>query len=461
MPELRAAASNLSMRLAEFIVESRWQDIPEPARRQAVRSIFNCFGTALGAAQDVALLRLRAALSPFSGAKTGTLIGQAGKLDMPTAAFLNATAMNVFDFDDTHEGTIIHPTAPVAAAVFAIAETRTVSGAELLHAFVLGTEIECRLGNAISPGHYDRGWHITSTCGVFGAAAAAGKLIGLDAEKMLWALGNASAQSAGLVETLGSMAKSISVGNAARNGLLAAIMAEHGVEGPIHPLEGPRGFLRVTSQDPDLAELECGLGLTWELTRNMFKPYPCGVVLNPVIDASLLAHASGIAVGDIDRVSVIGNPLLKARADRPLVTSGREAQVSAQHAVAVSLLRGTAGIADFSDAAVAAEDVLSLRAKVAGIDIDPSMPVESARINIETNDGVVHTLTIEAATGSLRKPMSEDDLQRKFDALAAYGCPDLETTALVERLWGLEAISAAGCIMATAAPREDAQQQLR
>ena len=177
-----------------------------------------------------------------------------------TAAFLNAASGNVFDFDDTHIPTVIHPTAPVAPALFALAAQRRVSGAELLHAFVLGVEIECRLGNAISPGHYRRGWHITATCGVFGAAAAAGELVGLDTTHMIWALGNASAQSSGLVETLGTMAKSIGVGNAARNGLLAALFAERGFAGPDHPLEGPRGFIPVMGGDCDLAGLTAGLG---------------------------------------------------------------------------------------------------------------------------------------------------------------------------------------------------------
>jgi 2-methylcitrate dehydratase PrpD len=445
-------SQGLSNRLAEFVVASRWENVPGPIRRQAIRSILNSFGTALGGSQDQAVLRLWAALEPFSSGNDCTVIGHPTKLDMPTAAFLNAVSMNVFDFDDTHEGTIIHPTAPVAAAVFAFAETRFVSGAELLHAFVLGTEVECRIGNAISPGHYDRGWHITSTCGVFGAAVAVGKLLGLDEREMLWALGNASAQSSGLVETLGSMAKSVSVGNAARNGLVAAIMAKHGVEGPLYPLEGPRGFLKVVSDEPDFSALDRDLGVTWELARNMFKPYPCGVVLNPVIDACLSVQASGrIRLDDIESITVVGNPLLKARADRPHVTRGREAQVSAQHAVAVSLLRGSAGIADFGDEAVRAPDVLAFRQKVARIDVDAAIPVESVRLEIRTTDGATTRIEIEAATGSPRKPLTDNDLERKFETLAAFGCSDLRARPLIERLWGLESeLDAAGVVRAAA-----------
>src|SRR6185295_6504467 len=156
-------------------------------------------------------------------------------------------------------------------------------GENLLLAFVLGAEAEVRIGNAVSPGHYRRGWHITSTCGVFGAAIAIGKALALDAQRLVWAIGNASVQAGGLVETLGTMAKSISVGNAAKNGLLAALLARDGFSGPEHPLEGERGFLRVVTDAPKFDAICHRLGEQWELLSNTYKPYPCGVVLNPVV----------------------------------------------------------------------------------------------------------------------------------------------------------------------------------
>lgn len=446
-------ADAVSRDLAGFVVASRWNDIAPDVRRQAVSALLNGFGTALGGAQDDAVLRLVETFRAFSGAATSTVIGHPARVDMPTAAFLNAAAMNVFDFDDTHRGTIIHPTAPVAAAVLALAEARGLDGAAVLHAFVLGTEIECRIGNAISPGHYDRGWHITATCGVFGAAVAVGKLIGLDDRQMLWAIGNASAQASGLVETLGSMSKSVGVGNAARNGLLAALMAQNGIEGPLRPLEGPRGFLRVTADAADVFALIDGLGESWELIRDDFKPYPCGVVLNPVIDACLTAYRDGaIDTARVDHIIVTGGPLLKARADRPAVTTGREAQVSAQHAVAVSLLSGRAGVAEFSDRAVSEPAVLALRARVRPVEIDAGMPIESARVEFVMADGHRHIVSIATANGSADKPLSRRDLERKFCELAAYGCPTLEQQPLIDRLWGIEHAADIADVMAAARP---------
>ena len=327
---------------------------PKDVRHAAKRSILNFFGTALGGSRDSAVKGVLAVLDRFSGPRDATVIGHATRLDMLGAAFVNAASGNVFDFDDTHHPTIIHPTAPVAPALFALAETRTMTGEELLHAFVLGVEVECRLGNAVSPWHYKRGWHITSTCGVFGAAAAIAKVLGLDAQRTLWAIGNASAQSSGLIETLGTMAKSIGVGASARGGLSAAFFAEAGVTGPTEPIAGPRGFTSVMGNEADLAAISKGLGETWELRANTHKPYPCGVVLFPVIDACLDLRAQNpdLKLDAITDIKVEGHSLLRERTDRPAVTTGREAQVSAQHSVAVALIHGLAGVAQFEDATV-------------------------------------------------------------------------------------------------------------
>ncbi|BBK44706.1 hypothetical protein STVA_47260 [Allostella vacuolata] len=440
-----------SRRLAQFVVQSRWEEVPEAARHEARRSLLNVVGTALGGSGDAASRRAAATLAPFSGPAEATVIGRRERVDCLTAAFLNALAGNVFDFDDTHPETIIHPSAPVAPALFAWAERVPMTGARLLHAFVLGVEVECRLGNALSPYHYQRGWHITSTCGVFGAAAAVGHVLGLDEERMLWALGNASAQSSGLVETLGTMAKSIGVGQSARGGLLAALLARDGVEGPERPLEGPRGFLTVTGRDPDLARVTDGLGTDWEMPKNNCKPYPCGVVLNSVIDACLdLRAVRPLAPDAIRSITVSGHPLLRERADRPAVATGREAQVSAQHAVAVALLDGRAGVAEFSDARVGATDVLALRAKVEVRDA-PGIPVEGARLEVVLASGETIVQEVAAARGSAARPLSDAELEAKFRALAAHGCPGFDPEPLIAALWAIEGAADAAQVIRLAA----------
>ncbi|MCB1516475.1 MAG: MmgE/PrpD family protein [Hyphomicrobiaceae bacterium] len=444
----------LSAQLAAFVADSVFADIPDPVKAHGTRAIFNGFGTALGGSSDQALQRLSGVLGAFSSAQKATMIGSSLRYDAPTAAFLNAAAMNVFDFDDNHTGTIIHPTAPVLPAVLALAETRGMSGKQVLHAVILGIEIACRLGIAISPGHYSRGWHITATCGVFGAAVACSKLLGLNQERLIWALGNASAQSSGLVETLGFMAKSVGVGAAARNGLMSALMAEAGVEGPSQPLEGPRGFLPVTSDSPQPELALEALGAKWEILRDSFKPYPCGIVLNPVIDACLAArNAEGFEPLQIASVRVRGNPLLRARTDRPNVTTGREAQVSAQHAVAVCLLKGRAGVAEFSDEMVADPDVRSFRNRVEGIEIDEAIGVDAAEVELQLEDGTVRQVRVDFATGTLKNPMSDDMLRDKFDTLASYGCPALHPAPLSDVLWKLPDLDGVKRLMAAARPQ--------
>ncbi len=271
----------------------------------------NLFAVALaGCRTDPVEIALQS-LKEFSGGKQVTVIGRPERIDALSAAFLNAAAANVHDFCDTHLATVIHPTAPVAPALLALAELRAVSGPDLLLAFILGNEVQARIGLAISPHHYDKGWHITSTCGVFGAAAGAGKLLGLDERHLVSALGTASTQSAGLCECLGWPAKSVSVGNAARNGLWSALLAAKGFEGPAEPLAGRQGFYNAMGDTPDLARVTSGLGETWELMATSYKPYPCGFVIHPVLDC-VLDWRREHPKAEVTRVVVRGNPLLAA-----------------------------------------------------------------------------------------------------------------------------------------------------
>ncbi len=449
-----AASQGVTRTLAAYLVRSRWEDLPDRVRHEAKRSLLNIFGTALGGCRDGATERCLQVLSLFAGKAEASVIGRERRLDALSAAFVNAVSANVFDFDDNHHRTIIHPTAPVAPALLALAERRPMTGRELLHAFVLGVEVECRLGNSVSPGHYRRGWHITSTCGVFGAAAAAAKALGLDAERTGWAIGSASSQSAGLVETLGTMAKSIGVGNAARGGLLAALLAETGLTGPDEPIAGPRGFASVMGDASDLAAITDRLGETWEILTNSQKPYPCGVVLNPVLDACFeLRPRLASSIDRIVKVRVEGHPLLRERTDRPDVTTGREAQVSAQHSVAAVLIHGAAGVAQYQDDCVNSPDVLALRRKVE-VREAAGIPVESARVAITVEGGEVLTVTVEHGRGTPARPLTDAEIEAKVRDLARHGCPGHDPGPLIDAAWALDRATDAGAIMALARPPE-------
>src|SRR5215210_1355662 len=273
--------------LARFVVAHEASDLPQAVRHEAARSFLNWVGCAVGASRHETVECALAALKEFSGPAQATVLGRTERLDIMQAALMNGITSHTFDFDDTHLKTVIHPSGPVASAILALAERSPVSGHAFLHAFVLGVEVECRIGNSVYPEHYDVGWHITGTAGVFGAAAAAGKLLGLDEQQMIWALGIAATQSSGLREMFGTMCKPFHPGNAARNGLLAALLAQQNFTSSNAGLEAKRGFGHVLSTKFDPEKITDRLGETWEISLNTYKPFACGIVIHPIIDACI------------------------------------------------------------------------------------------------------------------------------------------------------------------------------
>lgn len=422
--------------LAKWATATSWDAVPAAVAHQAKRSLMNFFAVALTGCRDATIETTLASLAAFSCGDQATVIGRRERLDALSAAFINAAGANVLDFCDTHVPTAIHPTAPLVPALLALAEMQPVGGRDLLLALVLGQEIACRVGLAMSPSHYSKGWHITATCGVFGAAAGSGKLLGLRPEQMVWALGLAATQAAGLCECLGTPAKSVGVGNAARNGLWSALLAARDLAGPAEPLSGAQGYYHALGETPDLSLLTHGLGETWEILKTSYKPYPCGFVVHPVIDCVLdwrRAHPKAV----VEKVAVSGNPLMVTRADRPDISTGRESQVSVQHAVAAALLTGKAGLEQFTDACVQDPHVKALRRKVSIIG-DAAIATVAARVEITTADGAVDKLTQAAARGSDDNPMSDRDLEDKLRDAAAGWNPRYDPAPLIEAIWRVD-----------------------
>lgn len=431
--------------LADFIAGIAWMDVATQSH-EAKRSILNFFATALGSANDPAVTSAVRALLPFSGVATSAVIGRPERLDAMGAAFVNAISANLLDFDDTHLDTIIHPAAPVAAPVLALAQPRGFSGQAVLTAFILGVEVECRVGNAVSPGHYARGWHITSTCGVFGAAAACAWLLGLSAGQIADAIGIAASQSAGIVENLPTAAKNVSVGNAARNGLFAALLAAEGYSASPRAIEGRLGWARAMGDEPDLGRLTGGLGKTWEIARNTYKPYPAGIVFHAVIDACFKLRAElNRRVDDIASVTVQGSALLLARGDRP-VRNERDARVSIHHCVACALLLGAAGVVEFSDAIVFRPDIAALRQKVGAV-LDASLPDGAARVTIQLTSGETFSEVVMAAKGSLADPLSDGDIEAKLRNCGRLGGSGWDVDRIIDDVWRLDTLAEVSSLM--------------
>jgi 2-methylcitrate dehydratase PrpD len=406
--------------LGRFVAESRWDALPQGLRHEAKRSLLNFIGGAIGVGNTAPIDMAMRVLVPLSGIERVTVLGRGEMLDPLGASFINAVSANLLDYDDTHLQTVIHPTAPVAPAALALAEQRGLSGAAMLNAFLLGAEVACRVGNAVSPGHYARGWHITATCGVFGSAVASAKLLGLDARQICYAIGIAASQSAGVIENLPSAAKNVGVGNAARNGLFAALLAEQGYSAAPSAIEGALGWARAMGDEPVVAEITDALGDRWEMAANTYKPYPCGIVMHAVVDACLaLRRDHALAVSDIAEIIVSGDQLLLDRGDR-VVRNERDARVSIDHCAAVALLFGAAGLREFSDEAVHDPAVVALRARTRAR-LDAGSPRGAATATMRTIDGRVLEVTVLHARGSTEQPLSDREIEAKVFELARHG----------------------------------------
>ena len=438
--------------LARYLVTSRWEDIPERVRHEAARALLNWLGCAVGGCRHETVERALAAVQPFCGPPQAAVLGRAERVDILHAALLNGISSHVLDFDDTH-ARAIHPSAPVLPALLALSEWRKVSGAEFVHAFVLGVEAEERIGLSVFPEHYEAGWHITGTAGVFGAAAAAGKLLGLDGQKMAWALGIAATQSAGLQEMFGTMCKSLHPGRAAQGGLTAALLAAKGFTSSEQAIEAPRGFARVLSTKFDPEVITAGLGERFELLSNMYKPYACGLVVHAAIDGCIeICREHGLAPEAIEAVELAVSPLVLRLTGKTAPQSGLEGKFSVYHAVSAAIVHGAAGEAQFSDACVRDPRVVALRNRVSARE-DSAIGRTEARVTIRTRDGRTFGRHVEHALGTLARPMSDADLEAKFRGLARKVLPPAQIEEAIHLCWKIAGLQDAGALARAAVTR--------
>ena len=444
-----------TLALARFVERSSAKSLPADVVNEAKRAIVNWVGCAVGASQHATVSSALAALRPFMGPPQATVLGRGERVDIPHAAMLNGISSHTFDFDDTHLKTVIHPAGPVASAILALAEYRAVSGADFLHAFALGVEVECRIGKAVYPSHYDVGWHITGTTGVFGAAAAAGKLLGLSEQQLVWALGIAATQASGLREMFGSMCKPLHVGVAAKNGLAAAFLAREDFTSSLVGIEGRRGFANVLATERDYSEITDGLSETWELLENTYKPFACGIVIHPTIDGcAQLRNEYRLKAHDIASIELKVHPLVLELTGKTNPQVGLEGKFSVYHCAAVAIIDGVAGEAQFSDARVRDPEVVALRERVRAT-ADGAIHEDAAEIRITLNDGRVVEKRVEHAVGSLARPMSDNDLDAKFRALCAPILSGNRVEEALEACWNLDTAANAGALAALTVPCDE------
>jgi 2-methylcitrate dehydratase PrpD len=438
--------------LARYIVGARFDDLPANVRKEGVRTLLNWVGVAVGGSRHATVETALRALTPFSGPQQATLLGRHERLDIMNAAFINGVSSHIFDYDDTHLKTIIHPAGPVASAALALAEYHPVSGREFLNALVLGIETCCRIGNSVYPDHYDVGWHITGTAGVFGAAAAAGKILKLSEQQMVWALGLAASQPVGLRESFGSMNKSFNPGRAAANGLFAALLAAENFTSSEGMLEARRGWAHTISTKQDYREITEGLGVRYEAALNTYKPFACGIVIHPAIDAAIQLRNENHLVGaQIESVELRAHPLVLELTGKQTPQIGLEGKFSVYHSVAVAIIDGAAGERQYSDLAVRAPQTVALRERV-HVTIDPGIRPEQADLTITLKDKRVLHRFIDHAIGSVERPMSDHELEMKFAGLADGILAPERARHLMETCWQVEQLEFADQIARASVP---------
>lgn len=439
------SGTDLSRAVARFAATLSWDQLPPGARHAARRTTANAVGLAVGASGHEAVRAAAAALRALGVRGSNGVLGRPELSSATGAAMLNGMAIHVEDFDDTHLPTVLHPGAPTVPAALAAAELMNASGTQLLEGVVAGVEVASRVGNGLGPGHFDRGWHVTGTVGHLAAAVAAGRVLRLSEDQMLTALAVAATLAAGHTEQLGSMTKALHPGKAAADGVQAAVLARSGLTAPARPLEGPRGMGSLMSPRLDAKEVLAGLGDRWEVEDNAFKPYSCGIVSHPVIDAAV-ALRPRVAAAEIASVEVIVRPVVLEVMGVREPRTGLQSKFSVYHCFAVGLLDGAAGPAQYSDERALAPEIAALRRTVTAT-VDPGLPKDACRVVVVLRDGRRLVQEVAHATGSVDAPMTDEQLRAKFDLVVApvlgrsadrlwncvWGLPDLEGVGVLFR----------------------------
>jgi 2-methylcitrate dehydratase PrpD len=445
-------APPVTRQLAEFVANHPSRGWDDDVERAAHRTFLNWLGCSVGAANHPTLSAALAAVQELDPSPQATVLGRSERADMASVAFLNGISSHTFDFDDTHLKTIIHPAGPVAPAVLALAEKTGASGRQLLDALVIGIDVSCRIGNMMYPDHYDRGWHITGSTGMFGAAAACARMLGLDAGRTAMALGIAASQPVGFREQFGSMTKPMHPGAAARSGLMSALMASHGFTASERAIEAARGYAQTVSDKVDWNEITDELGKRFEIVLNTFKPFACGIVIHPSIDGCIrIRDAHGLEHGDIEAVSLKVHGLVLELTGKKEPRSGLEGKFSVYHSCAAGLMFGHAGEAEYADDIVNRDDVVALRRRIDAV-VDHDIDEAAADVTVLCKDGRKFHERVDHAVGSLEYPMTDAMLDAKFYSLVEPVLGAGKAAALRAAVWEMASQPSLTGLLANARP---------
>jgi 2-methylcitrate dehydratase PrpD len=449
------AAPGLTRYVSEFILNARYQDIPPEVIALGKKSMLDGFGLALaGSVSTLAPLMKRYVETLGTCGGKSCVIGTQLKVPTRFAAFANGSFIHADDYDDTQlavakdrvYGLLTHPTVPVLPPAFALCEAEGRSGRELLTAYHVGVEVECKIAEAISPRHYNDGFHTTGTVGAFGSVAACAKLRGLDASKTAFALGIAAAEAGGLRENFGSMTKPFHAGHAAEAGVVAADLAALGWTAAPNILEAQYGFFHAAGGGFDPAAIMNRLGNAWTFASPgvSIKPHPSGSLTHPAMGEMMrLIRQYDIKPADVEKVDVGGNHGMVTTLLHHHPTTGLQAKFSMEFGVAILLLGRRAGLAEYVDAVVARPDVQEMIRKI-NFYVDPEAEQAgfdkmTSILKVHMKDGSVASGRAQFAKGSPANPMSYDEVADKFRDCARFAqWPSQNAEAVIESVRTIE-----------------------
>ena len=427
-------------RLARYAVETSYRSFPKPVVHQAKRCFLDLLGVALGGSRQPLSNILVKVAKDIGGKPQATILGHGLKTSVMNAALINGAMAHALDYDDTHVGSMGHPSAPVIPAVLAVAEWKGLSGKSALEAFILGFEVETRISMGMGPKHYERGWHATSTFGRFGAAVAAGKLLGLSLGEMKQAVGLAGTQAAGLRLVFGTMTKPFHPGKSAFDGVLSAILAQRGFTCAPNILEGKKGFVEALGDHSKLEPMVKNLGRKYEVLHNTFKPYAACLFTHPTINAIIdMRKKYDLQPEDIGEIQCDVARFCLDSAGQVEPKTSLAGKFSVYYCAALALAEGVAGEDMFTDRKVLGPKMVALRKKVRARMI-PRFKDTEARVTITTKEGKKYSAYVDRPKGDPRNPPTDQELEDKFRSLAAFVLSQRRIDSLVKTIWRLEKV---------------------
>ena len=440
----------ITLELSDFVANTSPASIPADVYHLAKQLFINFVGLALYSSRDPSVDIFLDSIRESGGKGKASLIGTKVKTDLLNAALVNGFTGQLEEFDETHHPSMVHSSVVIFPAILGLAEERHISGKDVLAAFVLGYEVETRVAMAVHPQHYKGGWVQTGTCGTFGAAAAAGKLLGLDQQQMAYALGIAGCRAGGLGETVGTMTKAAITGWGAQGGLLGALLASRGFLSTEMILEGRRGFFNLIGGQANATKVAENLGQTWELRNNRIKAYACGSVAQASVELMLaLREDRPVRPEDVTSIRAVLAPICIQIGSTSNPTSSFEAIVSLKHCLAVALLSGEAFPYQFSESRLHDPILMAMRDKVS-LSADPNLNWDDASVEVHLRDGsILKRSTAERDPGSppAGSITTDEQMERKFRHLAEHTLPPAQIEQLLSALWEMDSLSDTSLLM--------------